>query len=102
MLFGTPLFLTVFLPAAILAHAALQALSSAAARRRGGGAAPSARPANLLLVLLGALFCFLGDSKGLAVLLGSAVLNDLAARLVAALLLLVLGLFGCGSKKAVH
>ena len=85
MLFGTPLFLTVFLPAAILAHAALQALSSAAARRRGGGAAPSARPANLLLVLLGALFCFLGDSKGLAVLLGSAVLNDLAARLVAAL-----------------
>ena len=85
MLFGTPLFLTVFLPAAVLAHAALQALSSAAARRRGGGAEPSAWPANLLLVLLGALFCFLGDSRGLAVLLGSAVLNDLAARLVAAL-----------------
>ena len=86
MLFGTPLFLTVFLPAVVLAHAALQGLSSALARRRGGGAAaPSAWPANLLLVLAGALFCFLGDSKGLAVLLGSAVLNDLAARGVAAL-----------------
>ncbi|MBR4251600.1 MAG: MBOAT family protein [Kiritimatiellae bacterium] len=78
MIFASPFFLTVFLPAVLLSAWGLGWLC-----RRRGGAAMSWAPVNLLLLLASLLFYFWGEGWGVLWLLASIAFNAVCARLAA-------------------
>ena len=77
MIFASPFFLTVFLPAVLLSAWGLGWLC----RRRGG--ADSWGPVNLLLLAASFLFYFWGEGWGVLWLLASIAFNAGCARLAA-------------------
>ena len=79
MIFASPFFLTVFLPAVLLSAWGLGWLC-----RRRGGAAMSWAPVNLLLLLASLLFYFWGEGWGVLWLLASIAFNAVCARLAVA------------------
>ncbi len=81
MIFASPFFLTVFLPAVLLSAWGLGFLLRARSRRT--GAAMSWAPVNLLLLLASLLFYFWGEGWGVLWLLASIAFNAACAHLVA-------------------
>ena len=81
MIFASPFFLTVFLPAVLLSAWGLGFLLRARSRRT--GTAMSWAPVNLLLLLASLLFYFWGEGWGVLWLLASIAFNAACARLAA-------------------
>ncbi|MBR4190623.1 MAG: MBOAT family protein [Kiritimatiellae bacterium] len=81
MVFASPFFLTVFLPAVLLAAWGLGAAGKALAGRR--GVAFSWGPVNALLLAASLLFYFWGEGWGVLWLVASVLFNAFCAKLAA-------------------